>query len=117
MKDCFAKAAKLFTKKVDGKTIRPVICIQTPLRYGALNVSASAPAVKLALSAAKKYGIKMKAVSTGGGCDAHVLCQHGLIAPNLGIGYQECHTLKEYLEVAVWYPAAKVALEVILNYK
>ena len=117
MKDCFAKAAKLFVKKVDGKTIRPIIDIKTPLRYGALNVPLSAPTVKLTLAAAKKYGVKMKAVPSGGGCDANVLCQHGMSAPNLGLGVQNCHTPQEYVDLKEFYKAAKIALDVLLNYK
>ena len=117
MKDCFAKAAKQFVKKVDGKTIRPVIDIKTPLRYGALNVPVTAPTVKLALAAAKKYGIKMKPVSSGGGCDANVFCQHGLVAPNLGLGVRNCHTPREYVDLAEYYTASKIVLDIVLNYK
>ena len=117
MKDCFAKATKAFVKKVDGKTIRPQIDIQTPMRYGALNVPLTAKSVKLVLAAAKKYGVKMKAVSSGGGCDANVMCQHGMVAPNLGLGVRNCHTPQEYVDLAEFYTAAKIALEVVLNYK
>lgn len=117
MKDCFAKAAKLFTKKVDGKTIRPIIDIKTPQRYGALNVPVTAPTVKLALAAAKKYGVKMHPVSSGGGCDANVMCQHGLVAPNLGLGVRQCHTPQEYVELAEFYKGAKIVLDIVLNYK
>ncbi len=117
MKDCFAKAAKQFVKKVDGKTLRPVIHIQTPLRYGALNVPTTAPTVKLALAAAKKYGVKMKPVSSGGGCDANVLCQHGFVTPNLGLGVRECHTPQEYVDLAEFYKASKIVLDIVLNYK
>jgi len=117
MKDCFAKAAKLFVKKVAGKTIRPVIDIQTPMRYGALRVPLTAPSVKLTLAAAKKYGIKMKAVSSGGGCDANVMCQQGMSSPNLGLGVRNCHTPQEYVDLAEFYTAAKIVLDVLLNYK
>lgn len=117
MKDCFAKAAKLFTKKVDGKTIRPVIDIQTPQRYGALNVPLTAPSVKLILAAAKKQGVKMRAVSSGGGCDANEMCQHGLLAPNVGLGVRQCHTPQEYVALAEFYQAARLVLDVVLNYK
>lgn len=117
MKDCFAKAAKAFVKKVDGKTIRPQIDIQTPVRYGALVVPQSAPTVKLVLAAAKKYGVNIKPIATGGGCDANVMCQHGMVAPNLGLGVRGCHTPQEYVDLAEFYTAAKIALDVVLNYK
>lgn len=116
MKECFAKAVKAFTKRVDGKTLKPVITIDTPRRYGALNVPKNAPAVKLALAAAKKYGVKMTAVAAGGGCDANEMCQHGLVMPNLGVGCQKCHTTQEYLDLKEFYQAAAITLDAVLSY-
>ena len=116
MKDCFAKAAKAFTKRVDGKTIKPVITIETPQRYGALSVPKTAPAVKLVLAAAKKHGVKLIAGASGGGCDANVMCQHGLLMPNLGVGCQKCHTTQEYLDLKEFYQAAAITLDTVLAY-
>ncbi len=117
MKDAFAKAAKLFTKRVDGKTIKPKIDIQTPLRYGALRIPKDAPAVKLVLAAAKKRGVKVRPMASGGGCDANVTCQHGLLMPNLGVGVQKCHSTAEYVELKEFYQAAAITLDVVLSYK
>ncbi len=116
MKDCFAKAAKAFTKRVGGKTIKPVITIETPQRYGALAVPKAAPAVKLVMAAAKKYGVKTVAGASGGGCDANVMCQHGLVMPNMGVGCQNCHTTQEYLDLKEFYQAAAITLDVVLSY-
>ena len=117
MKDCFAKAAKAFTKKIEGKTVHPQIDIQTPQRYGTLNVAVTAPAVKLTLAAAKRHGVKMRPVPSGGGCDANVFSSHGIVAPNLGLGVQKCHTPQEYVDLKEFYLGAQIALEVLLNYK
>lgn len=116
MKDCFAKAAKAFTKRVDGKTIKPQITIETPLRYGTLNVPKTAPAVKLVQAAAKKNGVNLKLAASGGGCDANVMCQHGLLMPNLGLGVQKCHTTEEYLEMKEFCQAAAIVLDTVLAY-
>lgn len=117
MKDCFAKAAKLFVRKVDGETIKPQIVIETPLRYGALNIPKTAAAVKLVQAAGRKHGVKIKAVASGGGCDANVTCQHGLLMPNLGLGVDKCHSTKEYLELKDFYKAARIVLDAVLAYK
>ncbi len=116
MKDCFAKAAKAFTKRVDGRIIKPEITIETPRRYGTLNVPKNAPAVKLALAAAKKNGVKLKLAASGGGCDANVMCQHGLLMPNLGLGVQKCHTTEEYLDLKEFAQAAAIVLDTVLAY-
>ena len=117
MKDCFAKAAKAFTKRVDGKTVKPQIKIETPQRYGALSVPKTAVTVKLVLAAAKKNGVNVKAMASGGGCDANVMCQHGLLMPNLGVGVQKCHSTAEYLELKEFYQAAAIALDTLLAYE
>ena len=116
MKDCFAKAAKAFTKRVDGKVIKPQITIETPCRYGSLNVPKNAPAVKLVLAAAKKNGVNLKTMASGGGCDANVMCQHGLLMPNLGLGVQKCHTTQEYLDIKEFNQAAAIVLDTVLAY-
>lgn len=117
MKDCFAKAAKLFVRKADGKIIKPEIRIETPLRYGALDIPKSAPAVKLVQAAGRKHGVNIKAVASGGGCDANVTCQHGLLMPNLGLGVDKCHSPEEYLELKDFYKAARIVLDTVLAYK
>lgn len=117
MKDCFAQAAKGFVRKANGKTLRPKITIETPLRYGALNVPKKAPLVQYVLKAAQKHGVAMKALASGGGCDANVTCQHGLLMPNIGLGVQNCHTVEEYLDLKEFYKAADIVLDVVLNYK
>ena len=39
IEECFKKAAKMFVKKVDGKTIKPEIIWKTELKYPLLNKS------------------------------------------------------------------------------
>ena len=117
MKECFAKAAKSFVKKVDGKTIQPKIDIETELSYGAQNISKTSTSVKLTMAAARKHGVKLKAVVCGGGCDANVMAQHGLALPNLGIGVEKCHSLDEYLSLLDFYRAARVVLDTVLSYR
>ncbi|MBR3603403.1 MAG: M20/M25/M40 family metallo-hydrolase [Elusimicrobiaceae bacterium] len=117
MKDCFAKAAKSFVKKVDGKTIQPKIEIKTELSYAAQNISKTAPAVKLALAAARKHGVNLKAVACGGGCDANVMFAHGLNLPNIGVGVEKCHSTEEYLILSDFYKIARVVLDTVLSYR
>ena len=117
MKDCFNKAAKLFVKKVDGKTLRPEIKFVTARRYGAVSVPKNAPIVKLITQAAKEQGVKPRVCASGGGCDANVLSGFGFTLPNLGIGVQKCHTTSEYLELKPFFTAFKIVLGTVLKYK
>ncbi len=116
MKDCFAKAAKAFTKKVDGKIIKPKITIDAPKSYAAQNLPKSCPGVKLALAAARKHGVDLKAIACGGGCDANVMFEKGLLLPNIGVGVEKCHSTEEYLILKDFYKAADIVLDTLLSY-
>lgn len=117
MKDCFAKAEKLFTKKVNGKILKPIITIDAPQSYMAQNLSKNCAGVKLALAAAKKHKVNLKTVSCGGGCDANVMFGKGLLLPNLGVGVEKCHSTEEYLILKDFYKAASIALDTLLSYR
>lgn len=117
MKRCFDKTVKLFTKKVNGKTIKPVIKFVSVQRYPGVNVSKNSPMVRRVLSAAKEQGLPMRVGVSGGGCDANVMSGKGLTLPNLGVGMKNCHTTKEYLDLKEFYAASKIVLTTVLNYK
>lgn len=117
MKACFDKAVKAFTKKVDGKTVKPEVKFLAVQRYPAFEVSKAAPIVKTVLKAAQDAGVKLKTVASGGGCDANVMSGYGFTLPNLGIGMQNCHTVKEYLDLKQFFTAYQIVLGTVLNYK
>lgn len=117
MKACFDKAVKRFTKKINGKICKPEVKFAAVQRYPAVRVPKTHPAVKSAVSAAKKRGIVLKPVACGGGCDANVLAGKGFTLPNLGVGVRDCHTTKEKLILEEFFAAFHIALETLLAYK
>ena len=117
MKECFKKAEKLFTKKVDGKTIKPKIEFRQELKYPLLNISPKLPLIKYILSCAKANKIKMEIKSCGGGFDSNVLASKGLIMPIIGIGYYDNHTVKEWLDIKEFNKTADLTLDIVKNYR
>ena len=117
MKDCFDKAVKKFTKKIDGKVFQPEVKFVPVLRYPAVNVSKNHPMVKAATAAAKKLGVRLRALASGGGCDANVLAGQGFTLPNLGVGVRDCHTSKETLILKEFYDSCAIALATVLAYR
>ena len=117
IEDCLNAAAAQFVKTVDGKTIRPHITFKATSRYGAVPGSKQAPIVKLVNAAAKRQGVNLRTVGSGGGCDANVLSGYGFTLPNLGVGVQNCHTTNEYLELKPFFTAFKTVLDTVLNYR
>ena len=117
MKACFEKAAKRFTKKIDGKVYKPEVKFVPFQRYPAVNVSKTHPMVKAVLAAAKEQGVCMRAVASGGGCDANILSGFGFTLPNLGVGCRDCHTLKESLILKEFFQAFAITLSAVLAYR
>ena len=117
MKACFEKAVKRFTKKIDGKVCKPEVKFVATQRYPAVNVPKNHPMVKVIIAAAKEQGVAMRAMASGGGCDANILSGFGFTLPNLGVGCRGCHTLKESLELDEFYKAFKITLAAVLAYR
>lgn len=117
MKECFKKAEKLFTKKVDGKTIKPIIEFKQELKYPLLDISPKLPLIKYILSCAKASKIKMETKSCGGGFDSNILSSKGLLMPIIGIGYHDNHTVKEWLDIKTFNKTADLTLNIVKNYR
>ena len=73
--------------------------------------------VKAATVAAKKLGVRLRALASGGGCDANVLAGQGFTLPNLGVGVRDCHTSKETLILKEFYDSCAIALATVLAYR
>jgi tripeptide aminopeptidase len=78
-----------------------------------MDVPETARIVKLVHAAAKNLNLEMKTDATGGGCDANVLNQKGLVVANLGTGMREIHTVHEWLDLNDLYVSAAMVLEIV----
>lgn len=117
MEACFEKAEKKFTKKVDGKTVKPVITFKSSAKYPMLNIPVKSALIKHVMTTAKKHGVDMTPESSGGGYDANILFGKGLFTPIIGIGYRSVHTTKEWLDLKMFNQTADIVADVVLGYK
>lgn len=117
IEDCFKKAAKMFVKKVDGKTIKPEIIWKTELKYPLLNIEPKSALISHIKKCGKKFGLNIQTASSGGGFDANVLAGKGLSMPIIGVGYADEHTTKESLDIETFFQTADLVLDIVLNYK
>ena len=117
IEDCFKKAAKMFVKKVDGKTIKPEIIWSTELKYPLLNIEPKSSLITHIKNCGKKFGLNIKTSSCGGGFDANILAGKGLLMPIIGVGYENEHTTKENLDIETFFKTADLVLDIVLNYK
>jgi tripeptide aminopeptidase len=78
-----------------------------------MHVPESAPIVKLVNAAARNLNLEVKTLATGGGCDANVLNQKGLVVANLSTGMREIHTVNEWLDLKDLNLSARIVLEIV----
>lgn len=74
------------------------------------------PVVKLAHKAARGLGRRIRTQSAGGGSDANVFFQKGIVAGVLGTGMQGPHTRDERIALADMVKACELVLEIIRLY-
>jgi tripeptide aminopeptidase len=117
MQDCFKKAEKKFTKKINGKTVKAVIDVKVTEKYPMLNIPLKSYLMNHIIEQAKKHGVKMHTHSSGGGYDANILSGKGFLMPIIGIGYRAPHTLGEWLDIKIFNQTADMVLDIVRNYK
>ena len=113
MKRCLEEAAAGHALELDGRRHQARIQAKIDRDYDRMDVPESAPIVKLVHAAAKSLSLDMKTQSTGGGCDANVLNQKGLVVANLSTGMREIHTVNEWLDLNDLHLSARIVLEIL----
>jgi len=110
---CFKEAVARASVMVDGKRIAASLEHSVHRAYDGMNIPDDAPLVKKVIEAARRIGRTIEPQGTGGGCDANILNQRGIVAANVGTGMREIHTTREWLDVRDMSAAAELTLEVL----
>lgn len=113
MKKCLEDAAARHVLDLDGKRHSARVEAKIERDYDPMDVPESAPIVKLVHAAAKNLHLEVKTLATGGGCDANVLNQKGLVVANLSTGMRDIHTVNEWLDLKDLYVSARMVLEIV----
>ena len=69
--------------------------------------------VKLARQAAAKLGRRMKTKKTGGGSDANIFFEKGIVAGVIGTGMRDVHSVRENVSIEDMVKTAELVLEII----
>jgi len=77
------------------------------------NIAADHPVVLLAQKAAANLGTKMVAKTTGGGSDANIFFEKGIITGVLGTGMHDMHTVRESIRLDDMVKTVELLLEII----
>ena len=113
MQRCLEEAAAKHLVEFDGKQQRARVEAKIERDYDSMDVPENAPIVQLVQAAAKNLHLELETRATGGGCDANVFNQKGLVVANLGTGMREIHTVNEWLDLKDLYLSAQMVLEIV----
>jgi tripeptide aminopeptidase len=108
-RDAFRTAAKQI-RDDRGRTAK--VRFETRHDYHPFRLKATAPVVHHALAAAKQAGLQPTLRVTNGGLDANWLVRHGIPTVTFGAGQNNIHTVDEYVDVAEFANACRIALAV-----
>jgi len=81
--------------------------------YPGLALAAGSPLRALVEEALTQIAVTPRFGSTGGGSDANVISGKGIPVANLAIGYQQIHTLQEWIAIADLVQAAVLMLQIV----
>ncbi len=81
--------------------------------YPVLSVSRDAFILDVAAKALHDVGVQASFGATGGGSDANVVAGMGIPVVNMAIGYQQIHTLEEFILLADLHRAAELMIAVV----
>jgi tripeptide aminopeptidase len=110
---CFQQAVARASVIVDGARMAASLEHSVHRAYDGMNIPDDAPLVKKVIEAARRIGRTIEPQGTGGGCDANILNQRGIVAANVGTGMREIHTTREWLDLRDMSAAAELTLEVL----
>ncbi|MEA3414769.1 MAG: M20/M25/M40 family metallo-hydrolase [Thermodesulfobacteriota bacterium] len=91
----------------------PALEVFVDKEFPRTNIVADHPVVLLAKKAAANLGTKMNARTTGGGSDANIFFEKGIITGVLGTGMHDIHTVRESIRLDDMVKTAELLLEII----
>jgi tripeptide aminopeptidase len=91
----------------------PYVDIHIEKDFPPTNVPDNHPVVAIARKASENLGMKMETKTTGGGSDANIFFEKGIITGVLGTGMRDVHTVRESIRLDDMVKTAELLLEII----
>lgn len=107
----FKNVVEHYTNSSEDKL--PALEVFVDKEFSSTNIAADHPVVLLAQKAAANLGAKMVAKTTGGGSDANIFFEKGIIIGVLGTGMHDMHTVRESIRLDDMVKTAELLLEII----
>jgi tripeptide aminopeptidase len=109
----FENAISQAQNKSDRNDGLPRLEISVEKDFTLIDIDVNHPVALLAQKAAANLGRSLAFKTGGGGSDANVFCQHGIVMGILGTGMEDVHSVNESVSLENMVKAAQLVLEII----
>jgi tripeptide aminopeptidase len=100
-------------KKMNANDELPRVEINIKKDFPRTHIPDDHPVIKLATRAAENLGREMKTKTTGGGADANIFFENGIVTGVLGTGMRDMHTVRESVKLDDMARTTELLLEII----
>jgi tripeptide aminopeptidase len=100
-------------KKMNANDELPRVEINIKKDFPRTHIPDDHPVIKLATRAAENLGREMKTKTTGGGADANIFFENGIVTGVLGTGMRDMHTVRESVKLDDMVRTTELLLEII----
>ncbi|MBN2016706.1 MAG: M20/M25/M40 family metallo-hydrolase [Candidatus Cloacimonetes bacterium] len=114
--DTFKEVASKYELTLDSEVIKAQSHAHVLKDFAALKISEEEEIVKIAERAARNIGIEPSIVTGGGGSDANVFFEHGLVVPIIGTGMNDVHSTHENIKIQDLEDVTRWVMEIIKEY-
>lgn len=90
--------------------------IEIKKNYNGYNLSSTSSIVKVAIKAAESIGLQPELCSGGGGTDANIFNEKGILSINLAVGMMNVHTIGEWIYIEDLERIKKYIIAIVENF-
>jgi len=100
-------------KKIDSKDELPSLEVSIEKDFSSTDIPEDHRVVAMAVQAGKNLERKIVCKTSGGGADANIFFETGIIAGVLGTGMRDMHTVREHVKLEDMVKATELLIEII----
>jgi len=100
-------------RKIDSKDDLPSLEVSIEKDFPSTDIPEDHPVVAMAVQAGKNLGRKIVCKASGGGADANIFFETGIITGVLGTGMRDMHTVRENVKLDDMVKATELLIEII----
>jgi tripeptide aminopeptidase len=113
MVECFEEEISTYKEAFPSEDGLPRLETAVRSDFSVMQVPDDHPVIALAREAAARLGRDMKTKTSGGGSDANIFFEHGIVMGILGTGMKDMHTVRESIRLDDMVKCVELLIEII----